>query len=118
MNDDSRADFAKGPAQPLRRYMTNGEKNMTTPYERTRALIETKHFLEQLLVPKESPRVPAWARERARKLLRHYPMYSNIELAHKALPEFYGPVPPFSRLRGSAETDHVIEASRQGRTEE
>jgi hypothetical protein len=86
---------------------------VTIPFERTRALIETKLFLEQLLDSKESPRVPAWARERARKLLRHYPTYSTIELAHKALPHLYGPVPPFSRLHGSGDTDGVIEASTQ-----
>lgn len=86
---------------------------MTMPYERTRALIETKLFLEQLLDRTESPRVPTWARERARWLLRHYPTYSNIEIAHKALPHLYGPVPPFSRLHGSVDTDGVIEASTQ-----
>ena len=70
---------------------------MTTPHERTRSLIETKQFLYELQDPKLTPRVPAAVREIARKLVRHYPSYSDVELAHKALPHLYGPVPPFSR---------------------
>lgn len=73
---------------------------MTIPYERTRSLIETKQLLQELQDPKLTPRVPASVREIARKLLRHYPSYSDIELVHKALPMFYGPVPPFSRSHG------------------
>ena len=70
---------------------------MTIPYERTRAIIETRDFLHELQDPKLTPRVPASVREIARKLSRHYPQYAEIELAHKALPHLYGPVPPFSR---------------------
>ena len=73
---------------------------MTTPYQRTRALLETKSFLQELQDPTLTPRVPAAVREIARKLVRHYPSYSDVELAHKALPLFYGPVPPFSRSHG------------------
>ena len=73
---------------------------MTMPYERTRALIETKQFLQELQDSKLTPRVPAAVREIARKLLRHYPSYSEVELVHRALPMFYGPVPPFSRSHG------------------
>lgn len=86
---------------------------MTIPYERTRALIETNLFLHELQDPKRTPRVPAAVREIARKLLRHYPSYSDIELVHKALPMFYGPVPPFSRLVGGEQTVGVIEAARR-----
>lgn len=70
---------------------------MTIPFERTRALIETKSFLQELQDPKLTLRVPAAVREIARKLLRHYPGLADVELAHKALPDVYGPVPPFSR---------------------
>ena len=70
---------------------------MTIPFDRTRALIETKQFLQELQDPKLTPRVPAAVREIARKLLRHYPSYYDVELAHQALPMIYGPVPPFSR---------------------
>lgn len=35
---------------------------MTTPFERTRALVQTKEFLEAMLDPKTTPRVPRWMR--------------------------------------------------------
>ena len=71
---------------------------MTIPYERTRALIETKSFLLKLVDTKRLPRVPKTVRQHAEYLLKHYPSYENIELAHKALPDYYGPVPPFQRM--------------------
>ena len=73
---------------------------MTTPYERTRATIETNLFLHALLDPNLTPRVSASVRETARKLVRHYPSYSNIEAAHKALPHLYAPVPTFAQSHG------------------
>lgn len=84
---------------------------MTIPFERTRAIIETKALLERLLVPRETPRIPRWLRGTAKALLRHYPGYSEIELAHKALPHLFGPVPPFSRFQASPQTQAVIDAS-------
>ena len=84
---------------------------MTIPYERTRAILETRTFLQHLLDPVASPRVPRRVREAARALLLHYPDYSSIELAHKALPHLFGPVPPFSRMRANPQADALIEAS-------
>jgi len=69
---------------------------MTTPYERTRALLETKQFLYELRDPKLMPRVTAAVRKLAGKLLQHYPSYSDIELVHKKLPLIFGPSPPFA----------------------
>ncbi|MEY2116228.1 MULTISPECIES: BPSL0761 family protein [Rhodanobacter] len=43
---------------------------MTLPYERSRAVIETRQFLKELLT---NARVPASVRGEARNLLRHYP---------------------------------------------
>ena len=71
---------------------------MTIPFERTRALIETKSFLLKLVDTKRLPRVPKSVRQHAEYLLRHYPSYEDIELAHKALPDYYGPVPPFQQM--------------------
>ena len=67
---------------------------MTTPCERTRALIRTRELLKSLQDPGDTPRVPRWLRDEARVLLRHYPEDSSIELAHKAVPHLFGPVPP------------------------
>lgn len=85
---------------------------MTTPFERTRATIETYELLKRLQDPRETPRVPLWLRDEARALLRHYPNYSTIELVHKALPIFFGPTPPFSRLSGTADVQGVIDATK------
>lgn len=90
---------------------------MTIPFERTRALVQTKMFLEAMLSPKETPRVPRWMRGKAKSLLRHYPGLGEIEQAHKALPEVFGPVPPFSRLSGTAEVLGVIDATTEGKAE-
>lgn len=90
---------------------------MTIPYERTRALVLTHELLKRLQDPKETPRVPRWLRGHAKALLRHYPDYATIELAHKALPHLFGPVPPFSRLSGSADVLGVIAASTAGAEE-
>lgn len=70
---------------------------MTIPFERTRALILTKEFLAAILDPTQTPRTPRWMRGKAKALLRHYPGLAEIEMAHKALPDTFGPVPPFSR---------------------
>lgn len=63
---------------------------MTLPAERTRAIIYTKQFLEQLLVPRLTPNVPDSVRATARGLLRHYPATAELEIAHHALPEWFG----------------------------
>ena len=87
---------------------------MTIPYERTRAILETRRFLREIVNPGDTPRVPKRIREMARQLLRHYPGYAEIELSHKALPHLYGPVPPFSRLAGNPETVAAIKAAKAG----
>ncbi|OOG58051.1 BPSL0761 family protein [Polaromonas sp. C04] len=84
---------------------------MTVPFERTRALINTMRFLQELMDPKITPRVRRAIRGKAKSLLKHYPSFADIEQAHKALPDTYGPVPPFSRLTGSPQAVMTIEAS-------
>lgn len=84
---------------------------MTTPYERTRALVKTKDFLRRLSSLGDDV-VPLAIAIEAEALLRHYPALAQIELAHKALPMFFGPVPPFSRLNGTADVQRVIDATK------
>ncbi|MGY3040819.1 hypothetical protein ACVWWQ_002450 [Rhodanobacter sp. TND4EL1] len=48
---------------------------MTLPYERTRAVIETREFLRLLL---GNRRVPASVRSEAKSLLRHYPSANEV----------------------------------------
>lgn len=87
---------------------------MTVAFERTRALVKTKELLQRLQDLELTPNVPAWLRQEAAALLRHYPTYADIELAHQALPETYGPAPPFSRLSGTATVRGVIDGSQGG----
>lgn len=90
---------------------------VTIPFERTRALLQTKQFLEAMLDPKKTPRVPRWMRGKAKALLQHYPGLCEIEMAHKALPEEFGPVPPFSRLSGTGDVQAVIDACTEAERE-
>jgi hypothetical protein len=64
-------------------------QEMTVPFERTRALVQTKEFLAAMLDPMQTPRVPRWMRGKAKSLLKHYPGLAEIEMAHKALPDEY-----------------------------
>jgi hypothetical protein len=68
---------------------------VTIPYERTRALVHTLRFLQELQDPHATPGVPPDIRERARALERHYPTLAAIDLAHMALPGWYASVTPF-----------------------
>jgi hypothetical protein len=65
---------------------------MTQPHQRTRALLKTIRFLDELTRPGYTPRVPAHTHDTARQLLLHFPGFDEIEAAHKALPEVFGPV--------------------------
>ena len=55
-------------------------------------MLKTKYLLEELTSARDTPRVPKHIRDTARRLLRDYPGFDEIELAHKALPELFGPV--------------------------
>ena len=53
---------------------------MTVPIERTNAVVYTRDFLLELVDPKVTPRVPKIIRERARRLLRHYPSKFEMDV--------------------------------------
>ncbi|MBL0719732.1 hypothetical protein JI742_07505 [Piscinibacter sp. Jin2] len=85
---------------------------MTTPYERTRALLETRQFLDELTSSESTPGVPDEIRCLARQLLRHYPGVRELDLAHKALPMFFAAaLPPPNPTTAAA-----IDDAKQGRT--
>lgn len=46
---------------------------MSLPSEEKRALEQARMFLVELLDPKQTPRVPRAIRQRAHRLLKHYP---------------------------------------------
>jgi hypothetical protein len=66
---------------------------MTLPFERTRSVLYTKQFLEELLDPRKTPRVPRALRGKAKALLRHYPMAYDIHRASNWAADVFGPVP-------------------------
>lgn len=65
---------------------------MTMPNERTRAVMQTREFLRDLLSAKATPKVPLAIRQRALRCLRHYPETYHLTRAATALPESWGDV--------------------------
>ena len=53
---------------------------MTLPYERTNAVNTTRSFLEDLINPKATPRIPRAIRQQALWCLRHYPTQYDMDV--------------------------------------
>ena len=68
------------------------QQRVTLPYERMRALRSAEQLLCDLLDPKQTPRVPRHIRSRARAVLRHWPMGSQLDLLSERIPELYNTV--------------------------
>ena len=64
---------------------------MTMPDERTRAVLQTRDFLQSLMSSDETPGVPDSVRTEARRLLRHFPSALELTLVHHHLPAWFGP---------------------------
>ena len=62
---------------------------MTIPVERTRAVLAAREFLQDLLVPSMTKNVPPEIRNRARRILRHYPGYLDIFQTVKDCPSLW-----------------------------
>jgi len=56
------------------------------PDERYRAMVEGMKFIEDLLIPQLTPRVPTHIRERACRVMRHYPTALDFEKLARAAP--------------------------------
>lgn len=80
---------------------------MTTAAERSRAFIAGLELLQDLLDPKKTPRVPTPVRERASRVLRHFPTVSEIALATS---EAHSPVPLPMPYFDPAELDRHLAA--------
>lgn len=75
-----------------------GTTNATTqPSERTRAVFDAKGLLERLLRNRSKTDADDALREYACWLLRHYPLEFEFQLAHQALPQWFGPLPERER---------------------
>jgi hypothetical protein len=85
---------------------------MTIPFERTRALVLTKELLQRLASLGEDA-VPLSISAEAEALLKHYPTLMDIESAHRAIPDIFGPVPPFDRYTPNPEILNILDAASQ-----
>ena len=71
----------------IRRSMLDMERSVTLPDERYRALKMAESFLQDLLDPQKTPRVPRHIRQQARSVLRHYPGSYYINQLAKRSPD-------------------------------
>ncbi|MFM0152888.1 BPSL0761 family protein [Paraburkholderia sediminicola] len=58
---------------------------MTTPTERTKAVLDTRHFL-QMLANADEVTIPGLVQTVAAGLLRHYPLHIDLSVSASALP--------------------------------
>jgi hypothetical protein len=56
---------------------------MTLPHEEYQSLIATKNFLYDLLNSAHTPNVPSEVRERAYRVLKHFPMQHRLNEIYK-----------------------------------
>jgi len=66
---------------------------MTMPFERTRALLQAREFLWELVYGEAAQLPPEKLREQAKRLLRHFPRPGDVRIAHLAAPDWFGPPP-------------------------
>ena len=79
---------------------------MTLPDERYRAVIQTKKFLQDLLI---TPRVPKAIKDGARQCLRHYPSEWDMQAAAQGAPEHFAErMEPVYRLITQYEQDKDV----------
>lgn len=79
---------------------------MTLPDERYRAIKQTQQFLQDLMDPKKTPRVPRAIRKQAYSLLRHYPDSWHLErLAEKSPDVIIEKMEPLTRMMMSYEKE-------------
>ena len=64
---------------------------MTLPDERYRALKWAEEFMQDLLDPSKTPRVPKRIRAQARSVLRHYPGEYYLEQMARRSPDIIAP---------------------------
>jgi hypothetical protein len=108
----------KKPQLSQARWRVDGHgdiQEMTLPDERYRALKWAESFMQDLLDPAKTPRVPRSVRQQARSVLRHYPgSYYLDELARRA-PEIITPeMEAVHRFIRSGESDPEVSQPHDG----
>jgi len=88
---------------------------MTLPDERYRALKWAETFLQDLMDPAKTPRVPRSIRQQARSVLRHYPgSYYIDELARRAPEIITARMEELHRFIRSGESDPEVSQPHEG----
>jgi|APIni6443716594_1056825.scaffolds.fasta_scaffold1837639_1 hypothetical protein len=70
---------------------------MTMPNERTRSVLQTRQFLEELAGAKVSG-IPEEVRVEARRLLRHFPETYDLVFSAEACPDLWARPEPKQRF--------------------
>ena len=63
---------------------------MTLPHEEAYSIARTRQFLLDLLNPKATPRVPRAIRQRARILVKHFPVLPTVDQAERMMRDWSG----------------------------
>jgi hypothetical protein len=72
---------------------------MTLPDERYRAVQQAKSFLQDLINPKATPRIPSHIRRRAANVLKHFPGEYHLDrLAEKSPDVIIKQMEPLTRM--------------------
>jgi hypothetical protein len=65
---------------------------MTLPHEEALAIARVRQFMYELLDPKVTPKVPRAIRQRARRIMKHYPILPSLDCAYMMAREWGGEV--------------------------
>ena len=81
-------------------------QEMTLPDERYRAIQNARRFLQDLMDPKKTPKVPRSVRQHAYAILRHYPGDYDLErLSEKSPDVIIKEMEPLTRMMMSYEKE-------------
>lgn len=81
---------------------------MTMPFERTRAVMQTREFLQWVMSADATAEMFMQAKREARTLLRHYPSSIDLHLAHLACPMWFGPTLELRRRMPPDEVERLV----------
>lgn len=81
---------------------------MTKPFERTRAVLQTRDFLQWVLRAEATSEMFMQAKREACTLLRHYPSSFDLHLAHLACPMWFGPTLELRRSMPADEVERLV----------
>jgi hypothetical protein len=81
---------------------------MTMPFERTRAVLQTREFLQWVMSADATAEMLVQAKREARTLLRHFPSSIDLHLAHLACPMWFGPTLELRRPMPPDEVERLV----------